>query len=198
MNPEVTRLVEAVELARDGVIAAIEGLTEAQAQFRPGEGEWSVAEIAEHLYLTEFSGVSMMWAAVDGVRAGVPWRGDRPHRGKHIEEIIAETWRPREKAASVTTPRIGGPIPFWASSLRSLRPVLADLGEGLGSVPLADVVFPHFLSGPLDARQRLEFLRFHIERHLLQVRRVETSPGFPVSERGERSAATGPIPGMGR
>jgi hypothetical protein len=40
-------------------------------------------------------------------------------------------------------------------------------------------VYPHFLSGPLDARQRLEFLRFHIERHTAQVWRVRSSHGFP-------------------
>jgi hypothetical protein len=173
--------VEAVELARDGVLAAIDGLTDQQAQFRPGEGEWCIAEIVEHLCLSEMSGVAKIWAAADALRGGARWAGESPHRGKHIEEIVAETWRPKEQAQSITTPHIGGPIHFWRASLRSLAPVLAGLVAALDGLRLEHVVSLHFRSGPLDGRQRLEFLRFHIERHLLQIRRVETSAAFPRS-----------------
>jgi hypothetical protein len=41
------------------------------------------------------------------------------------------------------------------------------------------VLFPHFLSGPLDARQRVDFLRFHIQRHRKQIEALIAEPGFP-------------------
>ena len=74
----------------------------------------------------------------------------------------------------------------WVSALRSFAPVLRDLGAQLESQPLADIMFPHFLSGPLDARQRLEFLRFHIEQHLQQVQRVRAAPAFPSASSNRR------------
>jgi hypothetical protein len=57
--------------------------------------------------------------------------------------------------------------------------VLDALGTKLEGADLESIVFPHFLSGPLDARQRLEFLRFHLERHLAQIERVKGSRDFP-------------------
>ena len=100
------------------------------------------------------------------------WTGELPHRGKPIEQVVAETWKPKEVAPSIATPFIGGPLRFWLSALPSLRPVLADLASRLEGLSLEDVVFPHYLSGPLDARQRLEFLRYHMERHLEQMHRI--------------------------
>ena len=38
----------------------------------------------------------------------------------------------------------------------------------------------HYLSGPLDAYQRLEFLRFHTDRHYDQVERLKRTEGFPA------------------
>jgi hypothetical protein len=61
-----------------------------------------------------------------------------------------------------------------------LRAVLADLAVQLQEVDLESIVFPHYLSGPLDARQRLEFLRFHMERHLSQIENVKAHPQFPA------------------
>jgi len=50
--------------------------------------------------------------------------------------------------------------------------VLAALAVELDGKHLDSIVFPHFLCGPLDARQRLEFLRFHMDRHLAQIQAV--------------------------
>jgi hypothetical protein len=69
------------------------------------------------------------------------------------------------------------------AALRTLRPLLSDLAAQLEGQKLDDIVFPHALSGPLDARQRLQFLRFHIDRHLGQLQRVRASvPSTGLSE----------------
>jgi hypothetical protein len=178
MPDELTTLVTSVEDARATVLKAATSLTDQQGAFKPRDA-WSVAEVLEHLYLAELAGVTKIWTAADGLRAGNRWTGDRPNRGKAIEQIVAETWKPKEVAPPVATPNIGGPLRFWLSALPSLRPVLADLAVRLEGQALDDVVFPHFLSGPLDARQRLQFLRYHMERHLAQIQRIREDPAFP-------------------
>jgi len=179
MSSPVPGLIEAVELSRDGVVAAVAGLRDEQSLYSPGPGQWSIAEILEHLYLAEMSAISSLWAAAASFRAGRRWTDARPHQGKHIEEIIGQTWRPREEAPSIAVPRFGGPSPFWRSALCSLKPVLSDLVRSLDGLPIQEIIVLHDISGPMDARQRLEFLRFHLERHLLQIRRVATADGFP-------------------
>jgi hypothetical protein len=61
-----------------------------------------------------------------------------------------------------------------------LTPVLTELTAALDGLPLEDVLFPHFLSGPLDARQRLEFLRFHMERHIAQIESIRNHQLYPA------------------
>jgi len=176
---EVGTLVESVESARRTLLDRIVGLTEAQATFRPAEGQWNALEVVEHLYLAELLGVSKIWAALDGVRRGREWSEARPHARTPIEAVVAATWKPKEVAPPGATPHIGGPLDFWVAATRSLTPLLARLGSELESVSLDSVVFPHYLSGPLDARQRLEFLRFHIERHLGQLDDIQASSDYP-------------------
>ena len=179
MHTDVNRLVESVEQARAALLRAVSQLDEAQAAFKPAPTEWSVTEILEHLYLAEISGITKIWAAVDDAHSGRYWKEALPNRGKSIEEVIDATWKPKEVAPPIATPHIGGPLAAWVSALRSLVGPLRDLCAQLKDEELERVVFPHYLSGPLDARQRLEFLRFHIERHAAQARRIQTSVGFP-------------------
>jgi hypothetical protein len=179
MLSEVRQLVDSTERSRAALLELVSGFRGDQAAFRPADGEWSVTEILEHLYLAELSGVTKIWAALEDWRGGHRWDGPLPHRGKTIEEVVSATWQPREVAPPIATPHVGGPLAAWISGLRSLRPVLQDLAAALEGVPLEEVVFPHYLSGPLDARQRLAFLRFHIGRHRAQIERVRAGAGFP-------------------
>jgi hypothetical protein len=60
-------------------------------------------------------------------------------------------------------------LSFWKASLNSLQPVLEAFGSDLQEIELRLQAHPHPISGPLDFHQRLEFLRFHINRHHNQV-----------------------------
>ena len=178
MATDVDALVLSVERARSALLESVVDLRDDQGAFKPSADEWSIAEILEHLFLAELGGITKVWAALDDLRAGKRWSGELPNRGKRIDEIIAATWRPKETAPPVATPHWGGPLAAWISAQRCLTQLLRDLATQLDGQSLDTIVFPHFLSGPLDARQRLEFLRFHIERHLEQVQRVRSHPSF--------------------
>ena len=179
---DVQTLIASVRQAREAVLNAVAGLSSAQADYHPSLEEWSITQNIEHLFLAEVSGMTKIWAALDRFRGGERWVGELPNHGRSIEDVVAATWKPKEAAPDICVPRIGGALGAWASALRSLQQVLDQLGSKLDGLDLHAIVFPHFLSGPLDARQRLEFLRFHLERHLAQIERVKASPGFPKSQ----------------
>jgi hypothetical protein len=80
----------------------------------------------------------------------------------------------------IATPHNGGPVEFWRSAFLSVTPVLAQLGKRLQGQPLQEIVFPHYLMGPLDGRQRLEFLRWHMDWHIKQIN-SRGDPSFPKS-----------------
>ena len=186
-------LVADVAAARRRVIGAVAGITAAQEAFRPGPESWSIPQVVEHLVLATQAGINLIWQAAEGVRRGRPvWRGDAVHRGAAIEEVIARTWElteagPRtwktaERAPENAVPRTGGPLAYWAACLEATQPVLDRLPAVLAGLDLQAVVYPHVLSGPLDARQRLEFLRWHLDHHLQQIQDITAAPGFPPAD----------------
>jgi hypothetical protein len=179
---ELARLIREVEEARSRFIDAVAGWTPVQAAFRPEPDVWSAAENAEHIVRAEHGGINGMWKALEGVVTGNPvWEGDPPHRGKSIERIVAETWQEREQVPPVAAPSWGGPLGFWLEMLRANEAVLRSLGRALEGHRLDEILYPHPISGPLDIRQRLEFLRFHLDRHGKQVEALRLHPAFPAS-----------------
>jgi uncharacterized damage-inducible protein DinB len=170
MADDVADLIAAVVTARQRVVADVSGLSDEEAEWKPAADAWSVAQVIEHLTLAEHGGIIRMWQAAEGVRIGQPiWQGDALHRGQPIEAIIAATWREREDAPSNAIPQTNGPLAYWLAAFAACQPVLDALGRTLDGLDLETVVAPHVISGPLDARQRLEFLRWHMDHHRRQI-----------------------------
>lgn len=179
----VESLVTDVAVARARYLETLGTPTPEQAAFKPGPNDWSLVEITEHITLAEQIGINGIWKALEGYHHGAAvWSGDPIHRGKPIEKVIQETWKEREQVPPVAAPRWGGPIQYWAAALRNCQPLLEQLAVALQEVDLAKVIYPHPISGPLDARQRLEFLRFHLDRHRDQLTRVGSHAAFPRTE----------------
>ncbi len=188
----VPGLIAEVAAARRRVVGAVAGITAAQEAFRPGPEEWSIPQVVEHLVLATQAGINLIWQAAEGVRRGRPvWRGDPVHRGAPIEAVIVRTWeltepgprtwRTAEQVPESAVPSTGGPIAYWTARLEATQPVLERLSAVLAGLDLEAVVYPHALSGPLDARQRLEFLRWHVDHHLQQIEDIKAAPGFPAA-----------------
>ena len=177
---EVNQLLEEVAQARARFLASVSGLTPAQAAFKPDPARWSILELTEHVVRAEDAGVGGMWRALDGYRYAEPiWSGDPVHQGLSMEEVVAKTWQPKEQVPEIAAPRWGGSLSYWAASLRSKQAVLEDLAKALSGVALEQIIYPHPISGPLDVRQRLAFLRLHLDRHREQVEALKEEPGYP-------------------
>ena len=170
----VQRLIEEIEQAREVFLASIRTLSPEFSIFKPEPEIWSVLEITEHIARAEQSGVMGMWKALDGFRKNEPvWIGEMIHQGLSIEEVVKKTWQAKEKVPEIAAPRWGGSLDYWIATLRSQKYVLLDLGQALTGINLEEVIYPHPISVPLNLRQRLEFLRFHLDRHRDQIERLK-------------------------
>ena len=176
MPNDVWELIADVEAARVRVVAAVAGINGDDGEWKPDAETWSIAENVEHLVLAEASGVNRMWRAVEAQKQGEPPL-EATNRGLSIEAIIERTWKPRELAPPMAAPQFGGPVDYWVAALWAGQSVLAALGRELEELDLEAVVFPHFLCGPMDARQRIAFLRFHMDRHAEQIERTRARLG---------------------
>jgi len=107
------------------------------------------------------------------------WSGTSPNEGLSIEEIVTKTWKAKEIAPEVAEPKWGGTLDYWLCGLRNNASLLNALQHKANSIDVSLAIYPHAISGPMNIVQRLEFLRFHLERHEGQVRRVKSHRDYP-------------------
>jgi hypothetical protein len=170
--------LEEIRAARAELLLELRGLTTEQGAWRP-DGRWSLQHVVEHLVLAERGGFDLIWRAAEAFRAGTPvWVGESENAGVVIEDIVARTWKPRETAPPSAEPTGSGSLAQWMAHLESCDALLRHLPAHVEGLPLERVIYPHFLCGPLDALQRLDFIRFHMQHHLPQVERIKSAlPG---------------------
>lgn len=169
----VKALIEEIRLARHAYLIQIEKISEEQALFKPSLEQWNVTEITEHLYWAEHGGILGMWKTLHAIRAGqYEKKFESKFKNLPIQEIIDQTWQPKEIVPAVAAPRMGGTLIFWRNALASLQFILEAFGKDIQEDELRMLAHPHPISGPLDFQQRLEFLAFHIKRHQEQVSKL--------------------------
>jgi hypothetical protein len=95
------------------------------------------------------------------------------------DEVIARTWQPKEIVPPIAAPQWGGSLNFWLAMLRGQGLMLSDFAAELDGFDLESLVYPHPISGPMDARQRFDFLRVHMQRHQKQIQKLKEEAGFP-------------------
>lgn len=178
--PKVQQLLASVAEAREAFINEASGLSHTQANFRPNPDSWSIVEIVEHIVRAEQSGISGLWKAWDGLKRGEPvWEGYPVHKSLSADEIIAKTWQPKEIVPPIAAPQWGGSISFWLAMLKAQQVMLAELAAELEDFPLETLIYPHPISGPMDAAQRFDFLRVHMLRHQNQIQSIKKDSNFP-------------------
>jgi hypothetical protein len=175
----IQKLIQDVSTARKSFLDKIANVTEIQAQWKPEPEVWNITEITEHLFWAEHGGIIGMWKTLYAIRDGKVERNyESIHKNMPIEQVIDMTWKPKEIVPAVAAPRLGGPLFFWKLSLNGLQEVLGAFGQDLEEDELRLQAHSHPISGALDFQQRLEFLRFHFNRHKEQVSQLLTTKGF--------------------
>ncbi|MEZ4809459.1 MAG: DinB family protein [Allomuricauda sp.] len=179
MATTVERLLNEIKLSRARILDLISDVTHEDGASRLAEDQWNIQEIMEHLVLAERGGFDLIYTAAENFRKGTPvWSGVSENNGLSIEEIIERTWKAKEKAPPSATPQGKWSLGVWSSHFKNCDDLLLNLIPILEDLPLHDVVYPHFLCGPLNAIQRLEFIRFHMDRHFVQISHLKKDLGL--------------------
>jgi DinB superfamily len=175
LPPPVDALWNELESVRAQVLKEIEGLSQAQVDWRASDRDWSVGEIIHHLTLAEVNtgkltskllkdagdALKPMPAGLAGFTALPPFPpgpGEappavRPERGHRVDELMAT---------------------FKATRERSRQSI-----ERLASADPRPLTWAHPRLGELDLAQWWMLQARHDADHLAQLRAVKSAPGFP-------------------
>lgn len=159
---------------RDGVIAAVKGLSDAQLKFKPAPDRWSVAEVLEHITLVEDGLFQNVTEKVMKAPAGAAGR-DVAKTDSMVLAMIPDRSQKRQ-----------APPPFvpngrWtvAETLDHFQKSRARTVEFLNSTPELRAHVADSPLGPLDAYEWVLFMAAHSERHTKQILEVKADPNFP-------------------
>ena len=180
---EVARARAYLEQTRDGVIAAAQGLSQAQWTFKPAPGRWSAAEIVEHIVRTE----ELILGPIRQQLAAAPAPpAERDSRA--IDAVVMAKLPDRSRKFQAPEPL--QPAGTWTESeaLDRLRKDTAGLIAFLESTP---DLRRHILDAPpleavsggqyksMDGYEWLLGAAAHTERHTRQLLEVKADPNFP-------------------
>jgi hypothetical protein len=170
--------VQYLEETRDGVVAAVSGLSDAQWHFKAAPDRWSIAECLEHIALAEdflFTNVTQNVmkagpgaadrdvAKIDAmVLAMIP---DRSHKAQAPPQLVPTgRWTPEETLKH-----------FLASREKTIEFMKTEPGLRAHATDMPA------MGQQLDAYEWLLFIAAHSKRHTEQIDEVKADANFPKS-----------------
>jgi len=173
-QPEQEKALRYLEETRAGVMDAVKGLSEAQLRFKPAPERWSIAEVVEHLALTEEL-VENILGKIEQAPAGAQERDL-----KKIDAMILASVPDRTRKFQAP-PEIS-PTGRWteAEAIKHFQAARKQVAAVLSSTPdLRKHVIDHPALGPLDGYQWILTTAAHSARHTKQILEVKADPHFP-------------------
>jgi hypothetical protein len=162
----VAEIYEEIDSVRARLLAAVGPLTAEQLSFRPSPERWSVAEIVEHLSITEARLAGLLAALVEKLEAS--GAGGAAFEPVSLAQFIERARGEQYQAPDEIRPK-GAPLADSLAALDNSRSTLAALRPRVERVDGKLARFPHPAWGPLDLYQWLAFIGAHERRHLAQI-----------------------------
>jgi DinB superfamily len=164
-----------LDAVRAEVLREAEGLSQAQADWRPAADDWSVGEILHHLTLAEINTGKLTSKLLKELAGAVT---SYPSDLAVFSPLPAWPPGPRE-APPVVRPEKGYPIARLLHDMRAARERSHQSLERLATVDPRAFTWRHFTLGEMDLGQWWMLQAHHDRDHLQQLRRIKKTPGFP-------------------
>ena len=166
----IDEIFSALATTRRRIYEQAEALSDEQAITRPAPDVWSVAEIIEHLSVSEARMVALLGRLLEQEAAVAANAGSY---GSPIS-IQVMTDRAAEKftAPSFVEPTGSVPLAESLAKLRASRAALISLRPRVEARDYSHVTYPHPAFGPLNLYQWLAAIEFHECKHLDQIQTI--------------------------
>ena len=166
------------QTTHDNFIKSISGLSQKQWTFKPAPDRWSVAEVAEHITVSE----TTIMGLIQHPLMQSPAAPEKREQVRGKEQIILQ--RMPDRSHKAQAPEMLRPTGRWATEA-DLAKAFEDARKAnmdyvrTTSDDLRDHFYDHPAFGTLDGYQWLVLLATHSARHTAQIEEVKADPNFP-------------------
>ena len=162
---------------RDNFLKSISGLSEKQWTFKPAPDRWSVAEVAEHITLSESGIFGVVQKSMES-----PATPEKRDQVKGKDEMILQ--RVPDRSHKAQAPEFLRPTGRWATKADLTKAFEDARASNMNYIrttndDLRDHFFDHPVFGTLDGYQWLLLISTHSLRHTEQIEEVKADPNFP-------------------
>ena len=170
--------LKSLQSTHDAFLQSIAGLSEKQWRFKPAPDRWSVAEVSEHIAVSESMIFGMVQSKVMTSPATPEKRAEVAGKDETILKMVPD------RSHKVQAPEFLKPANRWATqaeltkAFEDSRKATMDYVRTTND-DLRDHFGPHPVLGPLDAYQWILLISAHSERHTKQIEEVKADPNFP-------------------
>lgn len=170
--------LNSLQATHDAFLKSIAGLSEKQWKFKPAPDRWSVAEVSEHIAVSE----STLFGLVQKQIMASPATPDKRAEVVGKDEIVLQKVPDRSHKAQA--PEFLKPANRWATEADLVKAFEESRKATMDYVrttndDLRDHFFAHPILGQLDAYQWILLISAHSERHTKQIEEVKADPNFP-------------------
>lgn len=155
----------------------LEGLSNAQLQYKPSADKWSISQCVEHIIKTE----KALFAMAKETLAN-PANPERRDEVKVTDQQLIDGIADRGHKAEAPAELIGeGAYTDAMTAIADFRAQRADILSYLENVSVDDLR-NHIADspfGPIDAYHSMLFIAGHTARHTLQIEEVKANTDFP-------------------
>lgn len=159
---------------------SVDGLTEEQLRFSPGEDQWSINQCLEHIILSE-----PMIFAMFKQEISKPNLSETPPKPSNSDEEIINSITDRSE--KYQAPEMLKPTGKYKNVKEALTAFEVGRGEIINYIKNADInaLRTHTSQGPtgrVDGYQNLLFITSHSDRHILQIEEIKGHPNYPKNK----------------
>lgn len=172
--------MSALHASRKALLDATAGLSAKQAAFKAGPDRWSIADITEHLAITE----PFLFGLIPSILKSPP-DPSKKESVKANDAAILKNYANRDQ--KVQAPPPAKPSGKFASLNDSVAEFKLQRTKTITYVQTTgDALRDHFMDNfagsgkPADAYQVLLMLAAHTDRHVAQINEVKASKGYPA------------------
>jgi len=175
---ERERAMSELHATRKQFLDSIAGLSDAQWNFKPSPGVWSVGEVAEHIAISE----DMIFKAVTEQVMKTPAAPEKKSEVHGKDELVLE--KTVDRSMKFQAPEMLRPTHRWPTAQAVTDHFKESRDRTIAYVEnTQDDLRDHFLEHPalklLDGYQWILLISAHSHRHTLQIEEVKANPHFP-------------------
>ena len=170
--------LKSLQATHDAFLKSIAGLSEKQWKFKPAPDRWSVAEVSEHIAVSESTIFGMVQSTIMKSPSNPEKRAEVAGKDETVLKMVPD------RSHKAQAPEFLKPTNRWATreettkAFEDNRKATMDYVRNT-SDDLRDHFGPHPLLGSLDAYQWILLISAHSERHTKQIEEVKADPNFP-------------------